>query len=176
MAETVWSEIVRLGEAARGPVRRRLEAGDAARRAIARHLGLVAVDRLTADLTVRPWLDGAEIEGSFAADVTQTCGVTGEAFPAAVDGRIDLRVLPAGSPNAPQDTAEEIDLDPDAEDPPDVLESDAIDLGAYVTEHLALELDPFPRKPGAVFEPPADTGETSPFAVLRMLRKDPPEG
>jgi len=53
-----------------------------------------------------------------------------------------------------------------------VLENDSIDLAAYVVEHLSLELDPFPRKPGAVFEPPAEEGSASPFAVLRKLKGD----
>ncbi len=61
-------------------------------------------------------------------------------------------------------------LDPDGEDPADVLEGDQIDLAAYVVEHLALEIDPYPRKPDAVFEPPAAEPETSPFAVLLQLK------
>ena len=40
---------------------------------------------------------------------------------------------------------------PDAEDAPDVLEGETIDVSAYVVEHLALEIDPFPKKPGAGF-------------------------
>jgi hypothetical protein len=39
-----------------------------------------------------------------------------------------------------------------------------------LVEHLALDLDPFPRKPGAVFEPPPPEGPESPFAVLRVLK------
>ncbi|MFZ5669894.1 MAG: YceD family protein [Pseudomonadota bacterium] len=175
-ARPPWSETIRLGELARGPVLRRLEAGEAARRAVARHLGLVALDRLEADLALAPWLDGAQIEGGFVAEAIQTCGVTGEAFPERIEGRIALRVLPEGSPNAPQGAGEEIDLDPEAEDPPDLLEGDLIDLAAYVVEHLSLELDPFPRKPGAVFSPPEERGEISPFAVLATLSKTPPEG
>jgi uncharacterized metal-binding protein YceD (DUF177 family) len=58
----------------------------------------------------------------------------------------------------------------DADDPPDVLEGDALDLGAYVVEHLTLEIDPFPRKPGAAFVPPEPEPEASPFAVLKGLK------
>ena len=43
-------------------------------------------------------------------------------------------------------------------------------LGGYVLEHLALEIDPFPRKPGAVFEPPQTAEIISPFASLRNLK------
>ena len=61
------------------------------------------------------------------------------------------------------------------EEVPELLEGDEIDLGGYVVEHLALEIDPFPRKPGVVFEPPADTEERSPFAVLKRLTDSPPK-
>lgn len=168
-----WSDTLRFSEVARGPVRRRLEPDAALRKAIARYLDLVSIEALQADVQVRPWLDGAEIAGRFRAEVTQTCGVSGEPFPDTVSGDFEVRALPPGSPNAPQEeTGEEIDLDPEAPDPPDVLEGETIDLAAYVLEHLSLELDPFPRKPGAVFEPPAETGAESPFAVLRLLKKD----
>lgn len=168
-----WSETIRFGEVSRGPVRKRLEADQAARKGIARLLGLVSIESLIADISAKGWMDGAEISGRFQAEVTQTCSATAEAFPETVQGDFTLRVLPPGSQNAPQeDFAEEIDLDPEADDPPDVLESDTIDLAGYVIEHLSLELDPFPRKPGAVFEPPVETEPLSPFAVLKALKKD----
>ena len=40
-----------------------------------------------------------------------------------------------------------------AEDPPEPIVNGAIDLGALAAEFLMLGLDPYPRKPGAVFEP-----------------------
>lgn len=168
-----WSETIRFADVARAPVRRRLEADATARKGVARLLGLVSIESLSADVSARPWLDGAEISGRFDAQVTQTCSVSAEPFPETVAGDFMVRVLPPGSPNAPQeDPGEEIDLDPEADDPPDVLENDDIDLAGYVVEHLSLELDPFPRKPGAVYEPPQDNEPESPFAVLRALRKD----
>ncbi|HRD45593.1 MAG TPA: YceD family protein [Caulobacter sp.] len=168
-----WKETLRFADLARGPVRRSLEADASTRKAVARHLDVEAVKTLTAEVTVRPWLDGAELEGRFRADVTQLCSLSAELFDEAVAGEFVIRVLPAGSPNAPQeDEGEEIDLDPDADDPPDVVEGETIDLGGYVVEHLSLELDPFPRKPGATFEQPESTEPASPFAVLRSLKKD----
>jgi hypothetical protein len=48
-----------------------------------------------------------------------------------------------------------------------------VDLGALATEFLLLGLDPYPRKPGAVFEPPRDNRpEPGPFAGLAGLIKD----
>ena len=49
-----------------------------------------------------------------------------------------------------------------------------IDLGAIATEFLILGLDPYPRKVGAVFQPPqAATPDEGPFAALAALKKAP---
>lgn len=170
--DSPWRAPMRFSEASRGPVSRSLEADAAARAAIARLLGLESVEALTAEIAARAWMDGVQLDGRFSAEVTYICSVSADPFPEKVSGEFMVRVLPAGSLSAPQEQGEEIDLDPDADDPPDVLEGEEIDLGAYVVEHLSLELDPFPRKPGAEFEPPVETAELSPFAVLRVLKKD----
>lgn len=175
-SESPWVSKVRFSEVSRGLVTRRLEADAAARANVARLLGLVAIDSLTANVTVRPWMDGAEIQASFEADLTQTCSVTADDFEETAEGEFIVRVLPPGSPNAPQEPEEEIELDLEADDPPDVLESEEIDLAGYVVEHLSLALDPFPRKPGAEFIAPKEDADLSPFAVLKLLKKtDEPE-
>lgn len=164
-----WRETVRLSELDRGPVERRLQPDDSQLPAIARTIGVDALKSLAADVTVTPWLDGAEVRGDLRATVQQTCGVTLEPLEDTVGGVFKVRVLPAGSPNLP---SEDLDLDLEADDPPDSLEGEEIDLAAYVVEHLALEIDPFPRKPGAVFEAPEAEEEASPFAVLKGLKQD----
>jgi uncharacterized metal-binding protein YceD (DUF177 family) len=167
-----WTHRLRLHELSRGPVRLSLAPDGAARASIARDLSLESLPELTAELTISPWLDGAEVEGRFRATVEQICSVSLEPFQQGLQGAFQVRVLPAGSQNAPTEPGREMELDLDAPDPPDVLDGDAIDLAAYVVEHLALEIDPFPRKPGAEFDysPPAETD--SPFAALSRL-KDP---
>jgi hypothetical protein len=172
---SAWSRPVRLGELARGPLRLSLAPDDAERAAIAKALGLQGLPALSAEVEVRPWLDGAELGGRFDARVEQVCGVTLDPFEQDLFGEIDVRVVPAGSPNATADEGGEVALELDAPDPPDVLAGDEIDVAAYVVEHLALEIDPFPRKPGAAFEyEPADPAETSPFAVLKGLKTGKP--
>lgn len=172
VSDSPWRETIRFSEVSRGPVKRTLEADDPARARIARLLGLVSIQSLTAELRLKPWMDGAEIDGRFTAEITQTCSVTADEFEESAEGEFVIRVLPPGSVNAPQEEADEIELDPDADDPPDVLEGEDIDLGGYVVEHLSLELDPFPRKPGAEFIAPKDDADLSPFAVLRKLKTD----
>jgi uncharacterized metal-binding protein YceD (DUF177 family) len=164
------SHTIRLSELARGPVTLDIAPDEAERKAIARRLGLSALPALTARLTVRPWLDGAEIDGRFEAVVTQECGVTLDPFDQPVTGDVEVRVVPEGSPHAPAAPTNEMDLDPDAPDQPDELTGEEIDLGEYLVEHLALEIDPFPRKPGVTFEYQNPEGDDSPFAVLKGLK------
>lgn len=169
-----WDKPLRLHELARGPVTLRLEPDEAERAEIARRLGLQSLPRLTAEVTVKPWLDGAEVRGRFQAVVEQVCGVSLDPFEQAVEGEIDARAVPAGSPHAASEEGGEVELDPEAPDPPDELAGDALDLAAYVVEHLSLELDPFPRKPGAAFDYQPRAEEESPFAVLKKLQEPKP--
>jgi hypothetical protein len=143
---------------------------EAARARIARTLGVEAIGRLTAFMTLTPWLDGVEIEGRIVASATRICGITLDPFEEVIDEPLLLRIVPEGSANAQTPTGGEIDLDLDADDPPDVAQADGFDLAGYVVEHLALALSPFPRKPGAVFEAPPGDDTPSPFAVLARLK------
>ena len=166
-----WPYIVALGDARRG-ASLQLAADDAARAAIAKALDIESLESLEADVDLSEWLDGVRIDGGWRARIVQICGVSLEPFPSALEGEFTVRAVPTGSLHAPAADAE-IVVDLDADDPPDVLEGGLVDLGGYVVEHLALEIDPFPRKPDAVFEPPEAPAELSPFAVLRGLK---PEG
>jgi uncharacterized metal-binding protein YceD (DUF177 family) len=121
-------------------------------------------------------MDGAEISGLIRARVTQVCSVSADEFEEPVESRFSVRVLPADSENTSPDENGDLALDPEGDDPPDVLEGETIDVSGYVIEHLALELDPFPRKPGAVFEPPPEPVDLSPFAALKALKADPGAG
>jgi hypothetical protein len=169
-----WPLVVRFSEVARftaaDPLVRHLEPGKPDRAAIAAELGLEGLGALEADVRLSGWRDGLRIESHWRATISQICGVSLDPFESPISGDFTVDVVPAGSPHAPQEVAIELDIDPEADDPPDVVEADRVDVSAYLIEHLALEIDPFPRKPGAVFEPPAEPPEASPFAVLRAIR------
>ncbi|MFP5447697.1 MAG: DNA-binding protein [Caulobacterales bacterium 32-67-6] len=169
--EPIWSHRFRMADLSRGPVVVRLEADEATRKALARYLGVRAIKSLSAEARIRPWLDGAEIGGGFKAVVEQESGISLEIFDQEVEGPLEVRLVPAGSPNAP-DPEVEIELDPEAPDPPEILDGDVIDVAAYVVEHLAVEIDPFPRKPGETFEYTSPQDDDSPFAVLKRLKDD----
>lgn len=170
MDSPLWSHTVTLADISRGLKPVELTADAATRVAVARELGLERLDSLTAKVRAKPWLDGAEIRGSLSADVTQICSLTGEPFEQTLTSDFMVRAVPEGSDAAPKSESLEVDIDPEGEDPPDVLTAEKVDLAAYVVEHLALEVDPFPRKPGAVYEPPVEDNVLSPFAALSKLK------
>jgi uncharacterized metal-binding protein YceD (DUF177 family) len=166
-----WAPTIRLGEAARGAMNLDLAPDAAARAEIARDLDLVALPEFTAKARLAPWHDGVVLTGRFSGVVTQVCGVSLEPFDQPIDGAFEVRLVPAGSPNLPGEDGGELTLDLDEADPPEPLEGDEIDVGAYVVEHLSLALDPFPRKPGVEFEyEDTDAAQASPFAVLKGLQ------
>jgi hypothetical protein len=164
-----WPVIIKLGQVGRSEKTYGFEADEKARKEVVRLLDLASLDRFSGEITVSAWLDGARIEGRYAATLEQICGITAEPLPVELNGEFSLRVLPPGSANAPEPDTE-VDIDPDAEDPPDMLEDETLDLTGYAVEHLSLDLEPFPRKPGAEFVPPVETAEISPFAALRALK------
>jgi uncharacterized metal-binding protein YceD (DUF177 family) len=165
-----WTVPVRIAEIGRG-LNRRLEADAPTRARIARALDLQALDRLEAEVSVAPDVQGYEARGTLHAQLTQTCGVTLEPLPADLRTDFAVRFVEAGEAE-PTEPAHEVVVTLEDDDPPDELEGGVVDLGAYVVEHLALALDPFPRKPGVEFEAPEQAAEPSPFAVLARLKPE----
>jgi hypothetical protein len=147
-----------------------------ARAAIAAVAGLRALPRLDASFDVtRQGADGLHVAGRISATVGQSCVVTLEPLTNEVEEDIDLVFAPPGPPveHKPVD-------DDDSEnstgrvrhnlDGPEPLIGGVVDLGALAIEFLILGLDPYPRKPGAVFEPPQQVKpDPGPFAALAGL-------
>jgi hypothetical protein len=130
-----WSKPVLLHELGRGALTLTLEPDATERAKVAKGLGLQSLPSLSARLTLKPWMDGVEITGRFEAVVEQICAVSLDAFEQPITGEIDLHAVPEGSPHAPQAAGGEVDYDPEAPDPPDVLSGEAIDVAGYVVEH-----------------------------------------
>jgi hypothetical protein len=141
------------------------------RRGVASLLQLPGIAALEATLLVSPYgKDGLEVEGEIHAQLTQICVVTGESFESDVIAPVEIQFSPHGQdPNAPLGPEEFVN--PEAEDPPDLLVGGRIDLGAIVSEFLALALDPYPKKPGASFSTYVGPGTESPFVALSSLKK-----
>ena len=161
-----WSERLRLDQIGAG-VTRHLLADEGVRARVVEVLDLASLDRLEAELSVKPAGAGWRLDGRVVSDLAQVCGVTLEPLPVHVDERFSVDLVEATEENP---VPRVIEADPEAPEGPDWIEDGVIDLGAYALEHLALALDPYPRKPGAEFEPPQTEAEPSPFAVLAQLK------
>ncbi|MCS6625199.1 DUF177 domain-containing protein [Roseibacterium beibuensis] len=158
-----YSEPVRLHQIGAG-VTRTLEPDAAARKRIAKALDLASLDSLVAEVKLAPAPGGWRLSGRVKASLAQTCGITLEPLPVGVDAPFTVLLAEAAD-----EESDEIVITLDDESP-DPIEGGQIDLGQYVVEQLALQLDPFPRKPGAEFVQPPEPAEISPFAVLKQIR------
>ena len=139
---------------------------DAGVRAAAAQLaGLRDLPRLQASFDVkRHSAGGLHVTGVVSATVGQNCVVTLEPLTNEVEEAVDLVFEPKEPPA--QEEAETEPRDVKWGDPEPLI-GGIVDLGALATEFLILGLDPYPRKPDAVFEPPQSlTPEESPFAAL----------
>lgn len=161
-----YSEPLRLHHIGAG-VQRRLTPDAAAIKRIVRALDLQSLDLFEVDINLIPTVSGWRLDGRVMADAVQICGLTLEPLPVHIDRKFSIQMVEA-TERQPDDDAE-IDLELD-DDSADQIEGGSLDLGQYAVEQLALSLDPFPRKPGAVFEQPKEPGEISPFAVLKGLQ------
>jgi hypothetical protein len=155
-----------------------LVADNDVRAAVARVVGLRDLPRLEANFDVtHHGADGLRVSGRVSATVGQNCVVTLEPLANEVEEDIDLLFAPPRPPVARKASDDEA-AEEDSERPqrswngPEPLIGGAVDLGALATEFLILGLDPYPRKPGAVFEPPQDVEpDQGPFAALAGLKE-----
>ena len=147
----------------------RIDADDAERQALARRFDLIALDRLSADLTFAVEATNVRVHGKLEAALTQKCAATGRPVDAKIKEPIDLRFIPPVDLTPGQD---EIEIEADA---CDEIEHDGrvVDLGEAVAQTLGLALDPYPRSSDAdaVLKEAGVLGEheTGPFAALKGL-------
>ncbi len=154
-------------------------AADETQRAAMRDLGgLRDLTDVRADFELRRvGRDRVHVAGRVTAQVGQTCVVTLEPLDTLIDEPVDVLFAPedqvAAITKAMEEAAETEDEVPD---PPEAIVNGAIDLGKLAADALFLGIDPYPRKPDAVFEPPvvAEDPESHPFAALKALKGDSP--
>jgi len=163
-----WSVPLALSEVPEGRRHLDLVADQQTRAAVAEYAGLDALPRLQASFDVAlHGRGGLHVVGRVSATVGQTCVVTLEPLENEIDEAIDLVFARA---EAPPIVGAEVDLS--ATDAPEPLIGGGVDLGEVATEFLILGLDPYPRKPDAIFQSaPAGEDSANPFAALAALKK-----
>jgi uncharacterized metal-binding protein YceD (DUF177 family) len=155
---------------------RELEANQVTRDAVADVGGLRAVLSVQASFDVTPKSGGRfHVAGQVRARVGQTCVVTLEEMESEIDEPIDLIFAPPEQIPQMADLVDEAEQSEDTPDPPEPIENGIIDLGRLATDALYLGVDPYPRKPDAVFEPLVEAAdpEDHPFAALKALKVAP---
>jgi hypothetical protein len=170
-AERPWSVPLAVSEVPDTGRHIDLAADAQVRAAVAKLAGLAALPRLEASFDVTPrGRGGLRVAGRVSATVGQTCVVTLEPIENEIDEPIDLVFVPAGEPPPVGRDGGEVEMP--LEDAPEPLVGAHIDLGAIATEFLVLAIDPYPRKPDAVFHSPA-AGDDSvhPLAPLAALEQ-----
>ena len=177
------SRLIALGDLGRDGATLEITADAHELAALAERFDLVAVDSLAATVTLkRGEADHMlRLRGKLSAEVVQSCVITLEPVACHVEGFVEVDYSPHenGRP-AVRDMAPSADIAPGEDDLPEFLEGDEIDVGEVVAEHLGLNLNPYPRRPGVEFrgeegavQDDADDGgpvRASPFAVLRDLK------
>jgi uncharacterized metal-binding protein YceD (DUF177 family) len=173
-----WSLPVRHDAVPEAGLHRELVADETTRAAVAAVAGAQALPRLQASFDLTRQGSGLKLQGEVVATVEQICVVTLEPMTSDVRESIDLVFVPAEAEPFPEPDGISDAIDPDAPDEPELLVNGTVDLGAVATEFLLLAIDPYPRKPDAVFDAPKVPGEdpaANPFAALAKLKPEPPK-
>ena len=142
----------------------RLAADDKECAALAKRFDLPRIHSLGGLLKVVPWRGGGlKITGTLNAKVDQVSVISLETFTSDLEFAIERYLL---SPRAGQ---------PAADEDVDIIEHGNVDLGEILAESMALELDPYPRREGEVFndiEEHLESAKVSPFTSLSKLKPD----
>ncbi len=159
-----------------GGVEEYLIASPAERKALAARFDLIDLPKLEANLNIDHASNGKMIAvtGKLSAKVVQQCVVTLEPLETQIDDEINILYAPAhfldkgaGPPH----------VDSGEDEAPEPIVNGIIDLGELVAQHLAIAINPYPRKEGAVLEniettaaEPSDSS-LNPFAKLAEFKK-----
>jgi uncharacterized metal-binding protein YceD (DUF177 family) len=132
-----------------------VEATPAECAALATRFKLPSVQSVKATLRLSPWRGrGVKAEGHATANIEHVSVVSLENFMQTYAVPVERYFLEGA-------IAEADDADP--------IEGGTIDLGEIVAETLAMELDPYPRKPGEVF--PGFDSQSQPEAAVSPFTK-----
>jgi hypothetical protein len=176
-----WSVPVIVAQIPDTGLHREIEADQAVRAAMGVSAGLREILSASAsvDLTLEK-ADRVHVTGRVRARIGQTCVVSLDPIENDIDEAIDVIFAPPEQiPELADLVDEAAESDAEIPDPPEPIVNGVIDLGRLATDALFLGIDPYPRKPDAVFEPVIEAAdpEDHPFAALKaLLPSEKPRG
>jgi uncharacterized metal-binding protein YceD (DUF177 family) len=151
------------------------EASAAERAQLAAVAGLNAVLLAKASFDLAPAFGSRiDVSGRVHARVGQTCVASLDPMESDIDEAIAVVFAPPEQiPVSVRPVQKEEGEDAEIPDPPEPIVNGVIDLGHLAAEFLMLGVDPYPRKPGAMFAAPAEAPdpEDHPFAALKALKE-----
>jgi uncharacterized metal-binding protein YceD (DUF177 family) len=160
-----FSRLVPLARLGRTPLRQEIAASPGERRRLAARFGLLALDRLAADVALSRQGDGTFLlDAAFEAEFTQECVVTLEPVAGQAAAQFALVYGPlAAAPEDGMAAGEGPAFEP--------LAGDAIDIGEAVAQELSLVLPEFPRHPEAALAAAPEAAPSDPrLAALARLK------
>ena len=113
-----------------------------------------------------------KLEARYIAEITQICVVTLEPMSSAIESKIFCTFTEKDVFNID----EELVFNVNDVDPPEFINNGFFDAGELVSEHLLLEIDPFPRVVGAefyqnnIFSTTKVKNKFNPFETLKKLQ------
>ncbi len=135
--------------------------------ALAKRFAIPALHSLKAHLIATPWRGGGlKVTGDIDADLDLVSVISLEAFRSTSHYTVERYFLP-----------EKMIIDA-AEHDVDPIVNDEVDLGELVSEAVALNLDPYPKKPGEDFGDHIEDDTSmidlkpSPFAKLQKIAEN----
>ena len=175
MTDAEFSRIIKLDDIGRDGLSRIVTADEPERAALAERFALAGLALLDAAFSLR-WrrlkgrADEVLITGTLRAKGDQICVATLRPAPFQLEAPVDERFTTAPA----EDVMEDADLT--ADDAPEPIEGDLIDLGELAAQILAVSLAPYPRAPDAPDDASRaedlDDAVVSPFAALKDRLKD----
>lgn len=176
--EPEWPLTVAAGRVGPQPVVIAVDADGAVRSALARRFDIIGIDALTAEVTLRRLTDGdIAAVARIRARLTQACVVTLEPVEEVIDTTVEGRFSERAAEGPGGDAVITVDPEDESDEPEPIVDG-MIPLGEWLAQQVSLELDPYPRAPGAAVDPsfsPAEPEEAPthrPFARLARLRKE----
>ncbi|MGB8841459.1 MAG: DUF177 domain-containing protein [Aliidongia sp.] len=151
----------------------RITANEAERARLARRFGLLALDRLEAEVRLRRAAGDIRLEAELSADLVQACVVTTDPVPATIAEGFTL----CYRPGIDEDEADRLALENPEDEIIEPLIGESVDIGEAIAQQLAVAMEPYPRSldAGVVVET-GDTGDAAvaqqnPFDALATIRK-----
>ena len=170
--DPIWSVRVAAAEIPENGLHKDIVPDAVIREALAKSAGLMALPRLEASFDLTPQgSEGLHVAGRVSASIVQNCVVTLDPVESEIGEEIDLLFMPPVGAAKEEDVSAQAGREVEIRDEPELLRDGGVDLGELAIEFFLLGIDPYPRKPGVLFETPQDDDPSArPFVALAVLK------